>query len=179
MASATAVEVLLDHELAGISAAVSQSVARVGFRYHQSKSKGWQMVAAVYDREMVKRLPALIDTLTVTAYNRAKIEGYRTMGHTHVGVMPEYKPRMVSRDVDIEFIPAPWTEKLQGVQTAEDDMVCEECLDIADGAPYTLEQALDLLPAHIGCRCALVEWEGDEEQDALPEFLVLPVQEDK
>jgi hypothetical protein len=27
------------------------------------------------------------------------------------------------------------------------------------------------------CRCALIEWVGDEEQDALPEFVVLPVQE--
>lgn len=34
------------------------------------------------------------------------------------------------------------------VLTAGDDDVCEECLDIADGGPYTLDEAEGLIPAH-------------------------------
>lgn len=98
MATAAAMELLLQQELATIAAAVSQSVARIGIRHHPSKSKAWQMAAAIYDKEMNKRLPALIDTLTVQAYNRAKIEGYRARGHKYVGVMPETVPQHAVRD---------------------------------------------------------------------------------
>jgi hypothetical protein len=51
------------------------------------------------------------------------------------------------------------------VQTAEDDRVCDTCDSIADGSPYSLDAAMDLLPVHIGCRCAIVEWTGDDEDD--------------
>jgi hypothetical protein len=40
------------------------------------------------------------------------------------------------------------------ILTAGDDLVCDICQDIADDAPYTLDEALDLIPAHANCRCA-------------------------
>jgi len=41
-------------------------------------------------------------------------------------------------------------ESLVGVRTAEDDAVCDICQDIADDT-YTLDEALDVLPAHPNC----------------------------
>lgn len=50
--------------------------------------------------------------------------------------------------------------------TAGDDRVCEDCQDVADGGPYTLDEAESLIPQHPACRCALVpSGEGDREED--------------
>jgi hypothetical protein len=43
-----------------------------------------------------------------------------------------------------------------GVETAEDDRVCQVCEDISDNGPYTIDEARDLIPSHPGCRCLLV-----------------------
>jgi predicted ABC-type ATPase len=40
------------------------------------------------------------------------------------------------------------------VATAEDDRVCEACQDIADNGPYPIDEAMDLIPNHPGCRCS-------------------------
>ncbi len=95
------IEVLLDSELTGVSAAISVAVARVGFRHYASRARAWQAAAAVYDKEMTKRLPALVDTLTVQAYNKAKLAGYRARGVTSVGVIAEtIPPHAHVRDFD-------------------------------------------------------------------------------
>lgn len=39
------------------------------------------------------------------------------------------------------------------IVTAGDDRVCQECQDIADAGPYTLDEAEELLPVHPNCRC--------------------------
>jgi hypothetical protein len=44
------------------------------------------------------------------------------------------------------------------VINAGDDLVCDECLNIADDNPYTLDEALDLIPAHPQCRCSVTPW---------------------
>lgn len=38
--------------------------------------------------------------------------------------------------------------------TVGDSMVCDDCLDLKDNNPYTLEEAMALLPAHPNCRCS-------------------------
>jgi 8-oxo-dGTP pyrophosphatase MutT (NUDIX family) len=42
------------------------------------------------------------------------------------------------------------------VETAEDDRVCQVCEDISDNGPYTIDEARDLIPAHLHCRCVFV-----------------------
>lgn len=46
--------------------------------------------------------------------------------------------------------------RLIGIETAEDDRVCQICLRIADEGPYTINTARALIPAHPRCRCAFV-----------------------
>lgn len=172
--SPAAVEVLLDSELMGISAAVSQAVARVGFRHHASKAKAWQLASAIYDKEMTKRLPALIDTLTVQAYNKSKLQGYRLRGVERVGVIPELMPphSLVHDAYEDEPIEV-------GVRTAGDDRVCDDCDDYASNSPYDIDEVEDDLPLHIGCRCTYFPWDDKRfRHDAEPPwFYVYPIQD--
>jgi hypothetical protein len=50
---------------------------------------------------------------------------------------------------------------LVGVLTAGDDKVCQDCEDIAEGGPYEIDEARELIPAHPNCRCAFIPW-GDK-----------------
>jgi hypothetical protein len=38
-----------------------------------------------------------------------------------------------------------------GILTAGDELVCETCQEIADGGPYTLDEAEGLIPGHLNC----------------------------
>lgn len=52
------------------------------------------------------------------------------------------------------------------VQTAGDDRVCQVCQDLSDEGPYSLFEAMGLLPAHVDCRCAWVPFtEGGDDED--------------
>lgn len=42
------------------------------------------------------------------------------------------------------------------VLTAGDNDVCEECEDISNEGPYSIDEAESLIPAHPNCRCAFV-----------------------
>lgn len=42
------------------------------------------------------------------------------------------------------------------VETAEDDLVCQQCLRISERGPYEIDKALSLIPAHVHCRCIFV-----------------------
>lgn len=44
-------------------------------------------------------------------------------------------------------------EKVDVINTGNDP--CEECIDIADNNPYTLEEAEGLLPVHPNCECTI------------------------
>jgi 8-oxo-dGTP pyrophosphatase MutT (NUDIX family) len=54
------------------------------------------------------------------------------------------------------------------VLTAGDNDVCDECQDISDSGPYSLDEAEALIPAHPNCRCAFVAAEegAHEIEDA-------------
>jgi hypothetical protein len=56
------------------------------------------------------------------------------------------------------------------VQTAGDDRVCDECNDIADAGPYTLDEADFILPVHPNCRCSPVPVLADPSQLSLLGF---------
>lgn len=203
-------ETLLGHELDGIVAAIVAALARLGVRHFTSKAAAWAAIAAVFDAEVNKRVPALVSTMTVQSYNRGKVETYRTRGVERVGILPEERPERLPPELSTgtraelaagaviaahalfpgertgwikneetgewEFkrpkraeraLRRAFPEEGQqvGVQTAEDDRVCDSCDAIAADSPYGLDQAMDLLPAHIGCRCSIVEWTEDDEED--------------
>ena len=40
------------------------------------------------------------------------------------------------------------------IVTAGDDNVCDDCLEIEKNNPYTIEEAMGLLPVHSRCRCS-------------------------
>ena len=40
------------------------------------------------------------------------------------------------------------------IVTAGDDNVCDECIEIEKNNPYTIEEAMGLLPVHANCRCS-------------------------
>lgn len=40
------------------------------------------------------------------------------------------------------------------IVTAGDDNVCDECIEIEKNNPYTIEEAMGLLPVHSRCRCS-------------------------
>jgi hypothetical protein len=76
-------------------------------------------------------------------------------------------PSVVARIV----VPAGGAAKaveLVGIETAQDERVCDECDALADESPYSLEEAQALLPVHPHCRCSVVPYvqeEDDEEDD--------------
>ena len=39
------------------------------------------------------------------------------------------------------------------INTSHDSLVCNYCIDLEEGNPYTLQEAMKLLPAHPNCRC--------------------------
>jgi hypothetical protein len=50
---------------------------------------------------------------------------------------------------------------LYNILTAGDDRVCVDCEDAASAGPYTLDEARDLLPMHVNCRCAVVSLDDE------------------
>ena len=41
------------------------------------------------------------------------------------------------------------------IVTMDDDLVCEKCQQAQDDGPYTLEEAMAMLPIHPHCRCVM------------------------
>ena len=39
------------------------------------------------------------------------------------------------------------------INTSHDKLVCNYCIGLEEGNPYTLQEAMKLLPAHPNCRC--------------------------
>ena len=55
--------------------------------------------------------------------------------------------------------------------TAQDGLVCDDCLDIEANNPWSINEAQDLLPMHPNCRCAfaaVVDVDEDLERDPNP-----------
>jgi hypothetical protein len=160
---------LLRQELKGVIAAIVQQVGREAARNYASPYRGWQHLSRVFDKVATNRIIALANTSVVQAYNLAKLEVYRGRGITHVGVIPETMP--ATHDTDDAARRVKPVRRLYGIETANDERVCPTCQDLADDGPYTLGQAIGLIPAHVGCRCAYTVWTG--ATDSVPRETVL------
>jgi hypothetical protein len=131
---------------------------------------------------------ATADTMVVRAHAEATLDAFQLAGVRRVGVLPERpvatpRPRSASADavvVDLDdarkkrakvrgrakskvTLPKVAPDEVFGervdVVTAGDNDVCQVCIDIADGGPYTIKQARGLIPAHPWCRCAFIPTE--------------------
>lgn len=121
------------------------------------------------NRVAKSRLQLFANTLTVRAYNDAKLEQYGRLGVNRVGLLSETlasnKPkRMLDQDPLEGRTPLSRRRDLgRGsveVLTAQDDVVCEDCQALADAGPYNVSQVFGVLPLHPRCRCSWVPY-GD------------------
>lgn len=161
-------------ELRGIIGALVQKVMRVA---HAATSRG--MVPHQAFRELMKpidgdirnRLKLLTHLLTVKGHVKGKVAYYRHNGITHVGVNPELRLRKAKHDHALFDKRRKKRDDVDEVSwaTAEDDDVCEDCQDMADGGPYSLDEVEDLIPLHALCRCDLVIW-NDSQNDSAIQF---------
>lgn len=122
------------------------------------------------------RLNMLVNTAVVRAVNAGKLVGYKDQGVKQVGVNPEWMPvphvhdakkettkkKAAKKKVTKKRKSKRWSDPvLVNVLTSGDDKVCDDCSDIAEGGPYDIDSARDLIPSHPNCRCAFVPF-GDE-----------------
>jgi hypothetical protein len=147
-------------------------------------------IRATLEKITKLRLHLLVNTGVVRAVNAGKLHAYKHAGIKQVGIDPEWLPHihdakrkgrggkrkaakaLVVAEVVAELLAAIEEEqakiKLVNVLTAGDDRVCDDCLDIAEGGPYDIDQASDLIPAHPNCRCSFIPW-GDRRFAAIQE----------
>ena len=98
----------------------------------------------------MKRSRLMADYLVSKAFTAATVETYRAAGIGRVGIVPE----RIKRQRIGDKVPTPGD--VVEVQTAGDDKVCPTCEAIAAAGPYSLDEALSLIPAHPACRCEIV-----------------------
>jgi hypothetical protein len=182
---ASVVTALCVTELQGAMEAASQQAVRCfssGLIAHDKPSK---IASAVKDRLMKigrTRSRATAAAQIVRAFSEATLDVFELARVPAVGLVPEHTRRPRVHDADL---PSARTirritarerllSRLNNVEvlTAGDDLVCQECEDISDDGPYTINQARGLIPAHPECRCAFVP--ADDERfadDALPPII--------
>jgi len=167
----------------------------------QSPDELMREVRATLEKITRYRLNMLVNTGVVRAVNAGKLFAYEDQGVRQVGIIPEWMPSMVHHDhihdakkrgrkynrqakstrtqQRREKAERELEERLQGnigVLTAGDDKVCDDCNEIAAQAPYTIDKARDLIPAHPNCRCAFVPYDDaryaptDEMEELLEEI---------
>jgi hypothetical protein len=155
-------------EIHGIVGAMIQKMMRIA---HSAVNR--RLVPHMAFRELVKpldgdiknRLNLFAHYMTVRSRVHGKVAYYRHVGVTHVGINPElHMPRRIARNTIKHDHSIHDAERANvGWQTAEDDLVCDECEEMAAGAPYTLDEIMDLIPLHANCRCDPVIWDDSEE----------------
>ncbi len=170
-------------EVTGISGETQRRVLRHVVKAIEVKATPEALMREVrrtLEKVTKARLLLLINTAVVRSVNAGKLFAYAENGVRQVGIDVEWLPgrhthdaaplaaaiaiqrrknRAISRALRAE-------RKLQALKvvhvlTAGDDRVCDICNAIADAAPYEINTALSLIPAHPNCRCAFVAF-GDE-----------------
>jgi hypothetical protein len=147
---------LVRRELNGITDATVQQATRVvanGLLARAPVRAMHRGVAEIVKKVTVNRCNALCNMSTVRLHNIGRLDQFRLAGAQTVGIEPETLPPRhrhdgMTRDEDVEVV------------TAEDDDVCEVCIDIAAQGPYELDEAESLIPAHPNCRCSFMPTEG-------------------
>lgn len=183
-------------ELQGVIAAVQQRVVREAGVAMLHGDKPAEVARAMFAAVQMgaTRTRALVEFMVAKTHVTATLETFRAAGVKLVGIIAELRtgtrdhfhrdargPRGTGAGSRIGRGNAPSRstvyrirkaqKKLSelgkvNVETAGDDLVCQQCDDIAQGGPYTIDEAQSLIPAHPWCRCAFVP---SEEVDILEE----------
>jgi hypothetical protein len=172
-------------EIEGILNVLVQHAARVTagiVARNTQRPQALRQLFDVIDKIAQPRLVVMADVLAIKAYNEAKLSCYIRAGIRRVGVHAESLPghvrshrmdaadRAKAEEADLteeEQLELPsraqlqrlYEETLVGVLTAGDDKVCQLCEEFAYGAPYEIDEVLDVLPMHPRCRCSVYPWE--------------------
>lgn len=145
------------HELTGIIEATIQQMVRAvthGIQTKEATFAIYRDTLSVMKKVANVRLNMLTQNILTASYNAGKLDAYRELGVKKVGIVAEMVPGLSAvKDADGELIQ---------VLTAQDDRVCPICEDL-EGEIYSLDEAFDVLPAHINCRCV---WIPATEKDA-------------
>jgi hypothetical protein len=139
------------NELEGIADATVQQVTRAisaGLLNREGGSTLYRRVVAVTMKVTDPRLRGLGHQIIVQMHNKGIAAQLKSVGVTHVDVIPE------------TILPRKLRDEMAYVQTAEDDDVCDECQDYSEGGPYQIDSIE--IPLHMNCRCAIVPVEGEE-----------------
>jgi len=177
-------------ELQGICEAVSQRLVRLGAEAQIVRQKPAELARLsthAINTIGVPRSHAMVSTMVVKAHSVATLDTFEAAGVRQVGLVPEYVRPFHVRVGDAAIFPLPpalrrigkslrtiarirkeeslLEKAFKGMQvevlTAGDDLVCDECEEIAADGPYDIDEARSLIPAHPNCRCAFVP-EGSE-----------------
>ncbi len=162
-------------ELQGVMEAVSQRAVRAladGILHRLRPLEVVRNVNAEIDKIGVVRAHSLINALVVRSHSTASLDMFEASKITRVGILPEFVPDTGTVVKDELLTDARKSRKrsksrpqLVEVLTAGDDLVCEECEDLARGT-YEISEARGLIPAHPNCRCALVPADDDRFAEA-------------
>jgi SPP1 gp7 family putative phage head morphogenesis protein len=102
--------------------------------------------------EVARDMTDQIDGLTRT---RANVIARTEIVRAHAeGQLDSYQKLDPTKQLGVE---AEWS-------TADDDLVCDECFDMAADSPYTIDEARGLIPAHPNCRCSWIPYQADLEE---------------
>jgi len=150
-------------EVKGIAGETQRRVLRhiaTALEQQQSPNVLMRELRVTLEKVTRARLILLVNTVMVKAVNAGKLHTYKLNGVKQVGIEPEWNPAGFTR------------RKLQhdamvNVLTAGDDLVCEDCEDIAGDGPYDIDDAVGLIPAHPNCRCSFTP--AEDKRFASPE----------
>jgi len=143
-------------ELDGITDVVSQQVAREiaeGISEGVNPNEMARRMADRVDKIGKTRATTLARTETIRAHSSATLERYKQQGVDEVGLEPEVS-----------------------VQTATDQLVCEECAEVAQSGPWPIEDfegSENQPPIHPNCRCSVIPVVSEE---ALAAYKAYPSQ---
>jgi hypothetical protein len=146
-------------EIRGISGETQRRVLRHVARALEMKHSPPELMREVrttLEKITRSRLIMLVNTVIIQAVNAGKLSTYKANGVKKVGIDPEWNPagftrKMRNKDAHAHGM---WRDEMVNVLTAGDDLVCEDCEDIAGDGPYDIDVAESLIPAHPNCRCS-------------------------
>jgi hypothetical protein len=182
----SALQQLTMTEMQGINEAVSQRIVRQATYALMQNSSPKDLFLEASDAINaigMTRSRALVETMVAKAHSTGTLDQFAAAGVKTVGLIPESKP--IRRDsqfkVDAPAGTGPGSRISREVQpsastigriaraqqavealgevdivTAGDEDVCQECQDLEDEGPYSIDEARSLIPAHPWCRCAFV-----------------------
>ncbi len=162
-------------ELQGVMEAVSQRAVRAladGILHRLRPLDVVRNVNSEINKIGVVRSNSMVNAMVVRSHSTASLDMFEASKVKRVGVLPEFVPGSGTVMKDEMLTDAKKSRKRRSkprgmieILTAGDDLVCEECEDLARGT-YEIGEARGLIPAHPNCRCAFVPADDDRFAEA-------------